>query len=83
MLLKTVKVSSKGQITLPVEALRALKAKKGTEFVIIQEGDHLVLVKAESVGKRLLDEFGGWSHLSAPAFQELWDNPEDAIWDAA
>jgi AbrB family looped-hinge helix DNA binding protein len=81
VLVKTVKVSEKGQITIPAEALRAIKAKKGTEFIFIQEGERLVLVKAESAGRKLIDDLGGWHALAAPVFNELWDNEADEIWD--
>jgi bifunctional DNA-binding transcriptional regulator/antitoxin component of YhaV-PrlF toxin-antitoxin module len=83
VLVKTVKVSAKGQITLPVEALRAMKARKGTELLLVQQGDHLVLVRAGDVGKRVLDELGGFEALAAPAFADLWDNPADEVWDEA
>lgn len=83
MLVKTVKVSSKGQITLPAEALRALKVRKGAEFVLIQQGERLVLLRAEDVGKRLVDELGGWEALAAPAFEELWGTEADEVWDEA
>lgn len=83
MLVKTVKVSEKGQITLPAEALRALNAGKGTEFLVIQEGDRLLLVKADRVGRRVLDELGGWEALAAPAFEDLWNTDADEVWDGA
>jgi bifunctional DNA-binding transcriptional regulator/antitoxin component of YhaV-PrlF toxin-antitoxin module len=83
VIVKTVRVSAKGQVTLPVEALRAMNVRKGTDFILIQEGDRIVLAKAVSVGRRTLDEFGGWEGLSAPAFSDLWDNDSDAVWDDA
>lgn len=83
MLVKSVKLTDKGQITLPAEALRAMNARKGTEFLVIQEGDRMVLVKASAVGRKLLDEFGGWEALAAPAFSDLWDNEADEAWNEA
>lgn len=83
MLLKTVKVSSKGQITLPAEVLRALKAGKGDEFVLIQEGHRITLVPAERVAKLVDDDLGGFENLAVPSFEDLWDNPEDEVWDDA
>lgn len=83
MIVKTVKVSAKGQITLPADALRAMRARKGTELLLVQEGDKLVLLRAEDLGRRLVDELGGWEALAAPAFAELWDNPADEVWDEA
>lgn len=84
MLVKTVKVSSKGQVTLPAEALRALNVRKGTEFLLVQDGPRILLVKADQAGRRVLDDLGGWEAVAAPAFAEVWDNPADAeVWDEA
>lgn len=83
MLVKTVKLSEKGQITLPADALRAMRASRGTEFLLVQEGDRLLLVKADAVGKRLVDDLGGWESLAAPAFKDLWDNDADEVWNEA
>ena len=83
MLVRTVRLSEKGQLTLPADALRAMNARRGTEFLLIQEDARIVLVKASAVGKRVLDEFGGWESLAAPAFADLWDNDADEAWNEA
>ena len=83
MLVRTVRLSEKGQLTLPADALRAMNARRGTEFLLIQEDERIVLVKASAVGKRVLDEFGGWESLAAPAFADLWDNDADEAWNEA
>ncbi|MHB8604190.1 MAG: AbrB/MazE/SpoVT family DNA-binding domain-containing protein [Thermoplasmatota archaeon] len=83
MLVRTLKVSDKGQITLPADALASMNARRGSEFVLIQEDGRIVLIKAESVGKQILDELGGWEALAAPAFAEVWDNEADSVWDDA
>lgn len=76
-------MSEKGQLTLPADALRAMNARRGTEFLLIQEDERIVLVKATAIGKRVLDEFGGWEALAAPAFADLWDNDADEAWNEA
>jgi bifunctional DNA-binding transcriptional regulator/antitoxin component of YhaV-PrlF toxin-antitoxin module len=83
MIVKTIKVSSKGQITLPIEALRALRARKGTEFLLVQQGARILLMPADEVGRQLVDELGGWENLAAPAFAEVWDNEADEAWNEA
>lgn len=83
MIVRTARLTDKGQITLPADALREMNAGKGTEFLVIQEGDRLVLIKATSVGKQLLDDLGGWEALAAPAFADVWDNEADHVWDTA
>ena len=81
MLVRTVRVTDKGQITLPADALRSMNVRKGTDLLLVQEGDRIVLVKASAVGKRLVEDFGGWEALAAPAFADLWGSEEDDVWD--
>ncbi len=83
VIVKTVKLSSKGQLTLPAETLRALKARKGDEFVLVQEDQKIVLIPATRVARQVIDDLGGWSAISAPAFQQLWDNVDDEVWNEA
>lgn len=83
MLVKTVRLTDKGQLTVPAEALRALNARKGTQFLLIQEGDRIVLVKASAVGKAVINDLGGWEGLAAPAFGDVWGSEADDVWDSA
>lgn len=83
MLVRSVRVTDKGQVSLPVDALRAMNVRKGTDMILIQEGDRIVLVKAEAVGKLVLDDLGGWETLAAPVFDGLWSSQDDEVWDEA
>lgn len=81
MLVKTVKVSAKGQITLPAETMRAMRARKGTEFLLVQEGDRIILVKASDVGRKVADDTAGFAALGLSTFAEIWDNDADEVWN--
>ena len=81
MLVRTVKMTSKGQITLPADALKAMKARKGTEFILVQEGDEIILRKAERIGRAVLDETRGFAALGLSSFERVWDNDEDEAWN--
>lgn len=83
LLVKKVQLLAKGKVTLPAAVLRAIKAKSGDEFVLIQERDRLVLIPAAKAGRKLVDERAGWATMSEAAFREVWDNPEDEIWNDA
>jgi bifunctional DNA-binding transcriptional regulator/antitoxin component of YhaV-PrlF toxin-antitoxin module len=84
VIVKTVKVSAKGQLTLPADALRAMNVRKGPEFVLVPEGDRIVLVKAGAVGKRIVDETEGFAALAGRSFARVWDNPvDDEVWNDA
>lgn len=83
VLVKTVRTSPKGQLTLPVAMLRALGLSGPSELVAVQEGRRIVLAPADEVAKPVLDDLKGWEHLATPSFEEVWNNDEDAVWDRA
>lgn len=83
MLVKTVALTSKGQMSLPADVLRSLNLRKGAQLLLVQEGDRILLTKASAVGKRLVEDLGGWEALGLGAFQDVWDNDADAVWDDA
>ena len=57
-----MKLTSKGQVTIPIEIRTAMGWSEGTQVRFVREGDK-VLVKAEddglSVGERLVRRLGG------------------------
>ena len=81
VIVKTVKLSSKGQLTLPAEVVRALRARRGSEFLLVQDGARVVLTPAADAGRRIVDDLKGMEALAGPAFSELWDNPADEAWN--
>jgi AbrB family looped-hinge helix DNA binding protein len=81
VLVRTVKVTDKGQITLPADALRAMRVRKGTEFLLVQEGSRIVLTKASDVGKAVMDELEGFEALGLSSFERVWDNADDEVWN--
>lgn len=82
MIVKTVKVSAKGQFTIPAETMRAMNLRKGTEFIVVQEGDRIILMKASAVGKRIVDDTDGFAALGLSSFARVWDNPiDDEVWN--
>jgi bifunctional DNA-binding transcriptional regulator/antitoxin component of YhaV-PrlF toxin-antitoxin module len=83
MLVRKVTASAKGQLTIPVDVLRALGGKGPTEFLLVQEGEHLLLMPADRAGRAIIDELGGWADLGASAFAQVWDNKADEVWDDA
>lgn len=83
MLVKTVRASAKGQLTLPVAMLRALGLSGPVELLAVQEGRRIVLAPASAAAAPVLDELKGWEHLAAASFAEVWDNGEDSAWDKA
>jgi AbrB family looped-hinge helix DNA binding protein len=81
VIVKTVKVSAKGQFTLPAEVMRELNLRKGTEMLLVQDGDKVFLRKASAVGKEMIDDLAGFENLGLTSFARLWDNPYDEVWN--
>ncbi|MBI3050848.1 AbrB/MazE/SpoVT family DNA-binding domain-containing protein [Candidatus Woesearchaeota archaeon] len=81
MTVKTVKVSEKGQIAIPLDIREAMGLKKGDELVLIQQGDKVLMEKGATVSGMLRDEFTGMLKLSEKTAKELWDNEFDEVWN--
>ena len=81
MLVRTTRLSSKGQLTLPIDMMRALGLKRGTELVVIQKGEGILLVPAERVAALVEDEVGSFGTLAEPAFADVWGNEIDEVWN--
>lgn len=75
MEIKTVKVSDKGQISLPVQLRESLDIEKGDELLIVRSGNVLVLEKVRE------DDFRDILKHSEKVAEKLWRNKSDDIWD--
>ena len=74
-------MSSKGQIVIPMEVRRRHKLDRNTDLVLQDEGDFLVLRKKGDIEKVLRDQFYPLLNASERSLAELWDNPEDDVWN--
>lgn len=80
MIVKTVKVSGKGQIAIPLDVREKIGLGKGDKLLLIQEGDKMLLERA-SKAYVLIDEFTSLLKASEKTAEELWDNKFDEAWD--
>lgn len=70
-----VKVTDKGQISIPVKIQKAAHIRKGDELIMVSKDNRIIIEKAsEETFKDLL------KHSEAVA-KKLWSSPEDDIWD--
>lgn len=79
MLVKTVKVSDKGQISIPSEIREEAGIKKNDELLIIQEGDKILIEKPSF--KKIKDDFRDLLKHSEAVAKKLWGSKEDDVWD--
>lgn len=78
---KKVKVTDKGQISIPVEVQRKIGITKGDELLLIAKGERIVLEKLGRVAELLEDEFADLQAISEESLKSLWLNKMDDVWD--
>lgn len=77
---RSIKVSAKGQITLPTDIQKEIGIRKGDEILLIRKGGKIILEKPERVAKKFKDEFMDVQSLSERSLRKLWMNEGDEIW---
>jgi len=82
MLIKTVRVSDKGQIAIPLSVRKNAGIQRGDELVIIQNNGKILLEKAEIASMKIEDDFKDILKFSELALKEVWNNKEDDIWNS-
>lgn len=73
---RIIKVTDKGQISLPVGIRESLAIKKGDELVITKTDDAVVIKKIRK------EDFSDLLKHSEKVAKKLWDNKEDEVWNA-
>ena len=72
---KLIKVTDKGQISLPVSIRESLNIKKGDELMITEANNIVIMKKITS------SDFKDLLKHSEKVAQKLWSSKEDDIWD--
>jgi len=80
---KTVRLSAKGQLAIPVGMRRAMGLRTGSELLVLFDGEKLLLTRADKAASTLLREFEDLVHASAETAKALWGSPADDVWDDA
>jgi AbrB family looped-hinge helix DNA binding protein len=73
--------SRKGQIVIPEDVRKRHRLRRGTDLVLLESGDALVLRKKADGDGILKDEFGPLLRASEEALRDLWENSGDDVWD--
>ncbi len=79
--LRTVTVSEKGQLAIPVDIRRRLNIRKGEKLLIAVKGRKVLIEKTEDLSKRMELDFSHLLALSEKTAKRMWENEKDAIWD--
>lgn len=78
---KKVKVSDKGQISIPMDMQKAIGIKKGDELLLVRKGRKIVLEKPEGVIELLEDEFADIQSITEASLRRIWLKKEEDIWN--
>ncbi len=73
---KIIKVTNKGQISIPIEIRKSIGISVGDELIAVRSGETLCLKKIRK------DDFKDLLKHSEKVANKLWDNKEDEIWDS-
>lgn len=80
-LLKTIKVSQKGQIAIPAEVQKMTGIKKGDNLILLIKGKKIMLEKVDTVIAQVTDDFKDVKAITENSLKELWENEPDEIWE--
>ena len=72
---KIIKVTNKGQISLPVKFRESLHIDQGDDIIIAQTNDLVVIKKLKK------EDFSDLLKHSEDVAKELWDNKKDEVWN--
>lgn len=78
---KTIKVSQKGQISIPSDIRKEVGIKRGDELLLVKRGKRIMLEKPQEFAKKTKREFDDLLYWTEQALKKLWLNKEDDIWD--
>ena len=79
-MIKTVKVSEKGQIAIPQSIRNQLGICRGDNLIMIQSEGRILLQKSQIAEQKLKDDFKDILNFSENSLEKIWNNEEDEIW---
>ena len=74
---KIIKVTNKGQISIPIKMRNDLEIEQGDELFITKSDNSIVIKKIKK------EDFSDLLKHSEKVAQKLWDNEEDNYWESA
>lgn len=80
MEIKTVKVSNKGQISIPASIRDKIGIDKGDELILFETEGKILIEKVNKISESIKDDFKDILKYNENSLKEVWDNNEDDIW---
>lgn len=71
-----MKVTDKGQISIPIAIRESMKIRNGDELILVKTKDSIIMKKIKK------SDFKDLLKHSEKVAKKLWDNKEDEVWDS-
>ncbi len=78
--MKTIKVSDKGQISIPQSFRERLGILKGDELILFEVGGKLLIEKQQKAEEKIKEDFKDILKFSEDSLKKIWNNKEDDVW---
>lgn len=72
---KIIKVTNKGQISIPIIIRNSLNISEGDELILTRANDSIILKKINQ------DDFKDILIHAEKSLEEVWSNKEDEVWE--
>jgi len=79
-MIRTVKVSEKGQIAIPQMIRENLGIGQGDELIMFQVDGKILMEKSEKTKEKMRENFKDILKFSEKSLRSVWNNKEDEIW---
>jgi len=76
-MINSIKVSDKGQVSIPNEIRAKLGISKGDRLLMFEIKGKIILEKQDS----FLEKLNDISYFNEKSLEKIWDNQEDEIWN--
>ena len=81
MIIKTIKVSDKGQIAIPQDIREQTGIDKGDELVMVESEGKILIQKSQKITKKMKDDFKDILKFTENSLGKVWNNKKDDIWN--
>lgn len=78
---KKVKVSDKGQISIPIDVQREIGINKGDELLLIRKGQKIILEKPDKISEQLEAEFADFEGVTQESLRKIWLTKKEDVWN--
>ena len=79
--IRTIKVSDKGQVSIPKDIRRNMRIRKGDNLVMLIKDNRIVLEKSDKIALVLNGEFEDVKAFTEHSLKSVWDNEYDEVWN--